>query len=271
MKWQCISTSLAQSSAVETLARLGYAVHGFVYLVIGGLAAGMAAGVGGALTDPSGAIEVIGKQAFGKLAALLTAIGLCAYAVWRFIQAVTDPDEQGRSLKGMAVRIGRISSGVGYAALALFASKLSVGTSGHDETNGNWTRHLMMEPFGPMAATALALILLGVAMEDIRKAWTTRFGERLKAVDMTITQRVCSRWAGVWGFSARAVVLCVGAIFLLRAAWHANPSEVKGLAGVLASIFAMPNGNWLLGGVALGLAAYGLFMMLAGRYRRHPY
>jgi hypothetical protein len=39
---------------------------------------------------------------------------------------------------------------------------------------------------------------------------------------------------------------------------------------VLASIIALPYGNWVLGGVGLGLAAYGCFMIMAGRYRHHP-
>jgi hypothetical protein len=266
-----VSTTVAENSAVEKLARLGYVVHGLFYLIIGGLAALLAAGLGGALTDPTGAIEVIGKQPFGKLAVLTIAIGLAAYALWRLVQAVTDPDKQGRSLKGIAVRIGRVVSGAGYAALALFAAKLSAGTAGEDETNMNWAARFLMEPLGPMAATAISLIVLGVAIEDIRKASTARFGERLKATDMTIVQRVCSRCAVVWGFAARAVVLCFAGAFLLPAAWHVDPGEVKGLAGVLASISTMPNGNWILGGVGLGLAAYGLFMILAGRYRRHPY
>jgi hypothetical protein len=271
LKSSRISTTVAENSVLEKLARLGYVVHGLLYLLIGGLAAGIAAGVGGALTDPTGAIEVIGKQPFGKVAVLLTAIGLAAYALWRLIQAVTDPDKQGRSMKGIVVRIGRIVSSAGYAALSLFAAKLAAGTAGNDETNMNWAARLMMEPLGPTAATAISLIVLGVAIEDIRKACTARFGERLKTSDMTVAQRVCSRCAGVWGFAARAVVLCFAGAFLLRAAWHVNPGEVKGLAGVLASLSAMPNGNWILGGVGLGLAAYGLFMILAGRYRRRPY
>jgi hypothetical protein len=266
-----ISTTVAGNSAVEKLTRLGYVVHGLLYIIIGGLAAGIAAGVGGALTDPPGAIEVIGKQPFGKFGVLLTAIGLAAYGLWRLIQAVTDPDEQGCGLKGAAVRIGRIVSGAGYTALAFFAAKLSAGTVSNDEATMNWAERLLTQPSGPMLGTAISLIVLGVAVEDIRKACTARFGERLKASDMTVMQRISSRCAGVWGFGARAVVLCFAATFLLRAAWRADPGEVKGLAGVLASIFAMPHGDWMLGAIGLGLAAYGLFMMLAGRYRRHPY
>jgi hypothetical protein len=92
----------------------------------------------------------------------------------------------------------------------------------------------------------------------------------MKASDMTMAQRIWSRCAGRWGFAARATVLCFGGAFLLRASWYANPGEVKGFSGVLASILGLPYGNWVLGGVGLGLAAYGCFMIMAGRYRHHP-
>jgi hypothetical protein len=255
---------------MEKLARFGYVVHGLIYIVIGGLAAQFALGEGGALTDPPGALKTIRHQPLGKQAILVTAIGLGAYALWRMVQAAADPDRQGTSAKGLAVRVGRVVSAVGYAALAIFALKLF---SGRADENGNGLNRLaqvLNEPIGAVFGTLIAFIVFGVAFDDVRKACTARFGERMKASNMTMVERIWSRGAGRWGFAARATILCFGGAFLLRASWYGNPNEVKGFAGILLSILALPYGHWALGLVGLGLAAYGCFMIMAGRYRQHP-
>ena len=43
---------------------------------------------------------------------------------------------------------------------------------------------------------------------------------------------------------------------------------MRGWNGTLATLAAQPQGPWLLGLVAIGLVAYGLFMLVAARYRR---
>jgi len=264
-----ILIALAKKSVVEKVARFGYIAHGLIYVIIGGLATEYAIGAGGTLTDPPGALETIRNQPLGKEAVLVTAIGLASYAVWRLIQAAADPDRQGTRPKGLAVRVGRVVSGVGYAALAIVALRLFAGR--YANKNGlNWAARLLTEPIGAALGTVFALVVFGVAFEDVRKACTAQFGERMKASDMTTMQRSWSRSAGRWGFAARATVLCFGGAFLLRASWYGNPAEVKGFQGVLASILRLPYGNWALVCVGLGLAAYGCFMIMAGRYRHHP-
>ena len=56
--------------------------------------------------------------------------------------------------------------------------------------------------------------------------------------------------------------------FLIRAGLHVNAGEARGLAGALRYLRAQDYGPWLLGGVGVGLIAYGLFSMVEGRYRR---
>ena len=57
----------------------------------------------------------------------------------------------------------------------------------------------------------------------------------------------------------------------MRAVFTSNPYRVRGFEGILASLFGLPYGEWLLLFIGLGLGAYGLFMVQAGLYRRHPY
>src|ERR1019366_3874743 len=83
---------VATSHWVTMFARFGYAAKGIVYLIIGVLAVELAAGRGGATTDQRGALHAIYAQPFGQFMLIIVAIGLIAFALWSFIQAVFDTD-----------------------------------------------------------------------------------------------------------------------------------------------------------------------------------
>jgi hypothetical protein len=256
---------------VEVLSRVGYVVHGAIYLVIGALAALVAWGTRGELADPPSVIDILDKLPAGDLLVTLVAAGLAAYALWRFVQAFADPDQQGRTLKGLVVRVGRVVSGIGYSALAVFAARLAAGGSQNAGDQPNWAHRLLAEPLGTIAGGMIAIILLCVATDDARKACTTNFGERLKHHEMSMLLTAANTCAGSWGFAARAVVLIFGGIYLMRAVFLTEPHHAKGFEAILAGLLRLPQGEWVLGFVALGLGAYGLFMIQAGLYRRHPY
>jgi hypothetical protein len=261
---------LAASAPIEKLSRLGYAVHGLIYIVIGVLAAQLASGSRGELADPPSAILAIAEQPFGGVLLTVTAVGLAAYALWRFIQAIADPDRQGSGPKGLAVRIARFTSGVGYSLLAIFAGQLLTGDAAAGQGGSNWAVRLLLQPIGPLLGALVAMILLVVAADDVRKACTADFGERFKRSDMSVADAFASRCAGSWGFAARAVILCFAGAFLVRAVFHSDPRHARGFEGVLASMLDLPHGRWLLAFVALGLVAYGVFMLQVGLYRKHP-
>lgn len=264
-----LSRFLTSSKTVEGLSRLGYAVHGLVYLVIGLLGVKLVSGTqGGQLADPPDAIAVLGRQPIlGGIIATVIAAGLASYALWRILQAVTDPDKQGTGIKGLIVRTGRLVSGAGYLLLALFAVRIGAGLPVARQSQATEAVSLIRESPGAFLGGLIALVLLGVALDDVRKASTGNFGERLNRTGSTFA----ARCTGHWGFAARSLILFFASVYLMRAALQANPQEVKGFEGVLAAMLGMPYGNWLLGFVSLGMMSYGLFMIQAGVYRRHPY
>ena len=65
-----------------------------------------------------------------------------------------------------------------------------------------------------------------------------------------------------------ALLLLAGLWLLLLAAWHRNPGEAKGLGGAQEELLEQPWGEPLVGAVALGLVAYGLYSVAAARYHR---
>jgi hypothetical protein len=127
----------APSKGVEALARLGYATLGVVYLIIGVLATQAALGAGGRTEDPQGALHTMARQPFGRLLLGVTAVGLCGYVLWRFVQAVVDPERRGTDAKGLITRLGCLVSGVVYAALAVLAAQMAL-RSGGGGGSGSW-------------------------------------------------------------------------------------------------------------------------------------
>jgi hypothetical protein len=73
---------------------------------------------------------------------------------------------------------------------------------------------------------------------------------------------------GKWGYAALGLVFCIIGGFLLSAAIHFDAREVRGLDGALEWLAQQAFGPWLLGIVAAGLAAYGMFLLLESRYRK---
>src|SRR5579875_1489569 len=84
-----VARQAATSREMIWLARLGYAVKGIVYVIIGWLAVQLAIGVGGKATDQRGALQMISRQPFGHFLLIIVAISLLGYVLWSFISAVS--------------------------------------------------------------------------------------------------------------------------------------------------------------------------------------
>ena len=130
---------------VVTLARLGYATIGIVYLMIGTLATQAALGTGGAIADTRDVLVTIARQPFGRVLLGLTALGLSGYVLWRLIQACCDPERKGTDARGLLTRLGFAVSGVAYAALAQFIGLCS---------RSKWSKHRTKSPFLALLAMA---------------------------------------------------------------------------------------------------------------------
>src|ERR1700682_5965240 len=96
----------AANPLLELLERLGYAVRGALYAVMGLLALGIALGIGGGqATDLSGSLVFLVGNPLGKLVLIVAAIGLGAYSLWGFIRAIYDPLHRGSDASGYMERL----------------------------------------------------------------------------------------------------------------------------------------------------------------------
>jgi Domain of Unknown Function (DUF1206) len=71
-----------------------------------------------------------------------------------------------------------------------------------------------------------------------------------------------------FGVAARGVVFGLVGWFLVRAALKHDWHRASGFDGALRALARHDHSAWLLGIVAFGLIAYGLYQLVQARYRR---
>jgi hypothetical protein len=254
---------------VERLARFGYMTKGLVYAIIGILAAQAAFGAGGQTTGSSGVLTEIVSQPFGQILLGIVAVGLVGYALWRLLEAIIDPDHQGTDAKGIGKRIGYALSGIIYGGLAWTAIQILMGSGGGGgNSTQHWTARLMAQPFGRWLVALVGIGIIAFGLYQIYKGVSAKFRKKLSLHEMSDSEQSAAVAAGRFGLSARGVVVGLIGVFLVQAAWQAQPSEAQGLGSTLQEIVQQPAGPWLLAIVAIGLIAYGIFMAFMGRYRK---
>ena len=249
---------------IEGLGRFGYAAKGVVYLIVGGLAVQAALGQGGQTTDQRGALSHIAEAPFGRSLLVVVAVGLLGYALWQIVRAALDTEHKGSDAKGALVRAV-------YAGLAWSALRMAMGVSsgqGSTEKAQGWTALLMDQPFGVWLVGLLGAAVVLNGLYQFYRAFKSSLTEDLSLTDVGAEHRDLITRAGRAGYAARGVAFVMIGGFLVSAALHHNPGEAQGLDGALATLANQPFGPYLLGLVAAGLAAYGVFALVEARYRR---
>ena len=75
-------------------------------------------------------------------------------------------------------------------------------------------------------------------------------------------------WLGIVGYTAKGIVLGALGVLLIVAAVKHDPEQAGGLDEALKSLTELPFGVFLLGFVALGLIAYGVYCFARARWPR---
>jgi hypothetical protein len=253
---------------VERLARFGLAARGVVYTVVGVLAVQAAFFGRGTTTDTRGALQKIAEQSRVLLA--LVAVGFIGYALWRFAQALLDPEHKGSALKGLAQRGAMRGTGIIYSGLALAAFRvLTHDPAGAGDGSGRKIAASVLDkPFGRWLVALAGLAVIASGLQQMVKAWKKSFQKKLMMSQMDENERRLALHTGQLGLAARGVVFLLAGGFLVQAALRYDPSRVRGLKGALETLASQPHGPWLLGLVALGLVAFGAYSFLEARYRR---
>jgi hypothetical protein len=257
----------ARSEWVDRAARLGLVAKAVLYGVIGVLALAIPLGLGGRPADKQGALRTVSAQPLGGWLLLVLGAGLAGYALWRFTQAFLDRDGEGSGVKGLAKRIGYFARGVLYTVSSVAAFMLAFGLGKAHSDEKEETARVLELPLGRWAvAVGGGAFLVAGAYNGIRSL-TRGFRDHLREHELSEKVRGWVIAVGVLGHAARAVVFTLIGVFLLRAAIQYDPREAVGIDGALRKLAEQTYGEALLGVVAAGLIAYGLYCLVQARYR----
>ncbi len=258
---------------VLKLARLGMFAKGAIYCILGVLTTLAAFNIGGQTAGKSDALKFLYEQPFGKILLAILTVGLLGYVVWRFVQAIKDPENAGDDTKGIMTRIGYAASGVFYGFLTFEAAKMLFrgGSSGSsDSKNQELVGQLLDKPFGQILVGIVAVVFIGKAIYQFYRAYSGSFTKKVRDSNLQQDVKNLVRKAGVAGYTARGVVIGIIGYFFLKAAIQANPGQAQGSEGAFKFIESSPFGPYLLAIVAIGLVCYGVFMFVKARYRVMP-
>jgi hypothetical protein len=261
---------VAVNPKLELLERVGYAVRGLLYIVMGFLALRIAlAQRGGKATDLSGSLVWLIGNPFGSLILVVAIIGLLAYSIWGFVRAIYDPLHRGRDKKGVAARLGFVTSALSYAAIAFFALQILAGqgSASHDSTQKT-VSSLLTNPAGGIITIVLGVIAVGIGIGQFIEAYRATFKNDLKASEMSESERKAAIAFGRFGMAARGVTFLVVGYFLIQAGINHDPRQAHGFGGAFLFLLAQPYGHLLVAVIALGFIALGLHSLACARWVR---
>jgi hypothetical protein len=256
----------------KKLARFGFYTKGFLFIVIGGLAAMVAIGQkGGELADPSGALARIAQVSYGRVLLIIFIVGAICHGAWNILRGVADIDDAGKKWKGIINRITAVGVGIFYLGLAGTAWSIII-TERTANRNSEIPRTLaaifLALPLGAVLMFLIGLGIIGAGIHECYSGITGKYQENFKLFAVGGGQRRFITALGVLSFTARALLLGLVGYFFISAAIDYNPKEAAGLDGALAALAQTSYGKILLFVAAIGLICHGVLSLYAARLRR---
>ncbi|HEU5314864.1 MAG TPA: DUF1206 domain-containing protein, partial [Chloroflexota bacterium] len=216
-----------------------------------------------------GAVESVAQLPLGRVLLVFIVIGLVGYSLWGLVRAFLDPLNRGASAKGLAQRAGYLSSFAAYAGLVPFTLQLILGTPSAQGGGVPFTARILALPGGPWLVGAFGVgWFVGAGFGQLYEAYTARFQRDFESWHLSKELTRLAVLLGRVGHAARGVVFSVIGVLIVKSAVDARAYEQTGLDGALAALAAHTGGALLLGVVAAGLVAFGLFSLFCARLMR---
>jgi hypothetical protein len=253
----------AQEQAVEASARVGFAARAVLYAVVGLLVVQLAVGDTGEDASQQGAMAAVAQQPFGSVLLGALAVGLGGYALYRAVQAI-----RGRGDGGVVQRRAVPAVRAVVNALLAFLAFQELFGVGDDTSESGVTAAVLDAPGGTLLVGGLGLVVAGVGVYQLTKAWTGDVNELADPTSLPTRARRTARTVGRLGHLGRAAVFGVVGGFLVRAAVTHDPESGVGLDAALGEVVEAPFGVPLLLGVAVCLVLFGIHCAVESWYGR---
>lgn len=254
----------------EQLARAGCFSTAIVYAMIGVVALLSLFRLKDGGADEASILRFLEDVPLGKIVIGIILLGMVAYIIWRFYEAVQDPYHYGRRWQGMAARIITAFSAVSDALIAWPAIEALLGAStamkdGEPVAQRQMFAGLLQMDGGKWIVMLIGTITSITAIVQFVYVFKEAYEERIDMKRMGIVKRKIIHVAGYAGHFARGIILGLMGFFMLKAAFTGNAQHVVNTDK--AFDFLGDNVNHVaFAVVAFGTICYGLFMIAMGYY-----
>jgi hypothetical protein len=208
--------------------------------------------------DARGAVEQLSRHAFGSVLLVVLGIGFAAFALWYAYESLTG--HKGRH--ETAERIADGARAVAYAFLAALAISAPVSThrSGDtDRTQQTWTAKVLEWSSGRLLVAVVGLVMCGVGAYLVWRAISGGRQDSQAVLEAAPSETPTVHVLGAIGNCARGGIVVLLGVFTIAAALEHDPGETAGLDGLLKRLLDEPYGKVVVGLVALGLGAFGVY------------
>ncbi|NJL86675.1 MAG: DUF1206 domain-containing protein [Leptolyngbyaceae cyanobacterium SM1_1_3] len=267
---QKFTRRLYRQSWLQSWIRLGYGAKGSVYFIIGVIAARSLL-IGRSVSGTDGALVEILIKPFGRIFLGILCLTLLGYVLWRFIQAVLDPEHEAElSPQRVVQRLGYAMSAASYGGVAYSAFELATGTDEvqeGDDAIEDLVTTLFDIPFGEWLIILGALGVMAVGLSYIYGAISGSYlSEFHNSADQTVA--IWAKRIGQIGIAARGSAFLLIGVLIANSAISHDEDSAGGLSNALQYLRSHSLGSVGLGIIALGFMAYGLYMYFAAGYRQ---
>jgi len=255
----------SRSSAMDAAARFGLTARAFVYLVMGWLGLQIALGRHPHEANQRGALAEVARGGAGRALVWVLGFGLAGYALWRLSQAAFGARHR---RMGTGERLQSAARGLVYALLAVSTFTFVTGASrtGQDQQQSTLTARLMRDTAGRWLVAIAGLVVVGVGLFMVVDGIRRGFERELRTGEMSRRTRLAVSRIGAVGNVARGVVFAVAGALAVAAAVTFDPRKSTGLDGALRTLAGHSYGPWLVGALAVGLIAFGVYGLAAARW-----
>jgi len=246
---------------VSVFGRLGYATRAGLYGLLGGLACRYAI-TGEGRADFAGTLTTL-HTAGGSPVLVATAVGLWAYAAWRLVEALRNPERRSLwSRHDIAIR------GAMHGWLGATAARMALVHWTEPQPVRHWVTTAFTYPLGHVVVLGAGIGLLWFAWSEARLARRGVITRHLDTREVSAEGLDAIRHAGRAGMVGRAVAFGLVAVAMVVASrrW---PLTVD-LADILAALCLTLAGRLLVFAIGVGLASYGIYLAALAWRRRVP-
>ena len=251
------ATSVKKSAPLHGLARVGYAVDGVLYVLIGFLAIATIFGAS-AKTDEHGALARIAENPVGDVVLWIMAAGFAGLAVFHLLEAAL--------VRQAWDRLSSVARAVAYAALAFVTVEVALGHSSSSDAPSDLSATILAQPAGVALLLLVAVGVVGVAAHNVIKGATRRFTDDLRMPPASARRPIAV--IGTVGYIAKGIAFATIGVLFAVAALRSDSSKAGGLDEALEQLAQLPFGALVLGVVALGFIAFGLYCFVRARFAR---